>query len=205
VAAARAGISRNTLRAAETGDPATAIGNYLRIMSVLGISGELALLAGYALGPSPAGSAGALTRRAAPSVELRIFADDEQHRLQDLRSLALHEEAVRLAKNDPALVQEALMTLSRWLESGDVRSAGLWREWERILKAGSWRRILGRTQRAQQLRQASPLVAALPEAVRIAIHGQAQKLKDGVGWGVAVPIHQCCSGSAIPTDKLSVP
>ncbi|EQD65208.1 hypothetical protein B1A_08571, partial [mine drainage metagenome] len=33
--------------------------------------------------------------------------DDAQHRLKDLQSLALHEEAVRLAKVDPALVLRA--------------------------------------------------------------------------------------------------
>src|SRR6266404_4950026 len=41
--AARAGISRNTLRAIESGDPTTAIGTYLRIMSILGVSGDLHL------------------------------------------------------------------------------------------------------------------------------------------------------------------
>jgi hypothetical protein len=83
-------------------------------MSILGISGELALLAGDALGPPPAGSAGVLSRRAAPNVEVRIFrifTDEDRHRLQDLRSSALHEEVVRLAKDDPALVQVALTTL----------------------------------------------------------------------------------------------
>lgn len=43
--AARVGVTRNTLRNVETGDPTTAIGTYLRVMAVLGVSGELALLA----------------------------------------------------------------------------------------------------------------------------------------------------------------
>jgi transcriptional regulator with XRE-family HTH domain len=62
--AARAGITRNTLRAIESGDLTTAIGTYLRIISILGISGELAMLAGDMLLPSPAGSAAARSRRA---------------------------------------------------------------------------------------------------------------------------------------------
>lgn len=44
--AARCGMTRNTLRAVESGDPAPSMGTYLRVMSVLGVSGELALLTG---------------------------------------------------------------------------------------------------------------------------------------------------------------
>ena len=66
--AARSGITRNTLRAVEAGDPAPSIGTYLRVMSVLGVSGELALLAGDTMQPSLAGTAAARSRRAAPPV-----------------------------------------------------------------------------------------------------------------------------------------
>src|SRR5665213_1295953 len=118
--AERAGISRNTLRAIESGDPTTAIGTYLRIMSILGVSGELALLAGDNFVPPTAGSAAARSRRVAPIVEVRVLADQDRHRLQDLQSLALHEEAVRLAKLNPTLVQQARSTVSRWLISGDT-------------------------------------------------------------------------------------
>jgi len=53
--AARAGVSRNTLRAVEAGDPAPSIGTYLRIMSVLGVGADVAIagerhLAACALG-----------------------------------------------------------------------------------------------------------------------------------------------------------
>ena len=51
----------------ETGDPAPSMGTYLRVMSVLGVSGELALLAGDALQPPPPDSAAARSRRAAPA------------------------------------------------------------------------------------------------------------------------------------------
>jgi transcriptional regulator with XRE-family HTH domain len=181
--AARAGISRNTLRAIESGDPATAIGTYLRVMSILGIGGELALLAGDTLLPAPAGSAAARSRRTAPIVEVRISADQGRHRLQDLQSLALHEEAVRLAKLDPTLVRQAKDTVSRWLVSGDTRSAGLWREWVKILDAGAWRKVLGRTRHAQQLRQSSPLVTVLPEEVRQSVFTQVNSLKKGIVLG----------------------
>lgn len=184
--AARAGITRNTLRAVESGDPAPSIGTYLRVMSILGIGGDLALLAGDALQPAPAGSAAARSRHAAPVVQVRVRADEGRHQLQDLQSLALHEEAVRLAKADPALVQQALETLQRWLVTGDVRSATLWREWEDILKARTWRKVLGRTRRAQQLRQASPLVTTLPQETRQAILRQVGELKVGIELGGAL-------------------
>ena len=151
--AERVGVTRNTLRAVEAGDPATSIGTYLRVMSVLGIGGELALLAGDILQTPPADSAAARSRRDAPIVRVEVSASGAKHRLQDLQSIALHQEAVRLAKADPALVQKAEATVERWLSSGDSRSAALWREWQDILRDGTWRKALGATRRAQQLRQ----------------------------------------------------
>ncbi len=181
--AARVGVTRNTLRAVESGDPATAIGTYLRVMSVLGVSGELALLAGDTLQPPPGGSAAARSRRAAPVVEVRVSAHDERHALQDLQSLLLHEEAVRRAKARPDLTDKAKAVAQHWLDTGDTRSAGLWREWLDILDAGAWRKVLGRGRRAQQLRQASPLVTVVPESVRQGILSQARALRRGVVLG----------------------
>ena len=178
--AARAGITRNTLRAVESGDPAPSIGTYLRVMSVLGVGGDLALLAGDVLQAAPAGSAAARSRHPAHVVQVCVRADPTRHQLQDLQSLALHEEAVRLAKADPAQVQQAQDILQRWLATGDVRSAALWREWEDILKVGAWRKALARTRRAQQLRQASPLVTILPPETRQAILRQVGELRKGV-------------------------
>lgn len=197
--AARAGITRNTLRAVEAGDPAPSIGTYLRVMSVLGLSGELALLAGDTIQPSPAGSAAARSRRVAPVVQVRVTTDDTRHRLQDLQSLALHEEAVRLAKANPALVLQAKDTAKRWLATGDSRSASLWREWQAILEAGSWRKALGRTRHAQQLRQASPLVTVLPEEVRQRILKDVSDLKKGVVIGGVPSIPQ--DGEPVPAEE----
>lgn len=181
--AARTGITRNTLRSVEAGDPAPSIGTYLRVMSVLGVSGELALLAGDTLQPPPADSAAARSRRSAPVVQVRVSVDEAKHRLQDLQSLALHEEAIRMAKAEPALVQQARDTVGRWLATGDSRSASLWREWQAILDAGAWRKVLGCTRHAQQLRQSSPLVTILPEEARQHILKQAVDLKNGVVIG----------------------
>ena len=83
------------------------------------------------------------------------------------------------------LRQQALDTVERWLNTGDSRSMGLWREWQEILRQGTWRKVLGRTRRAQALRQASPLVTLLPESVRQGILAQVRMLKNGVVLGDA--------------------
>lgn len=181
--AERASMTRNTLRAIETGDPAPTIGSYLRVMSVLGVSGDLALLAGDTLQYSPTDSAGARSLRPAPVVQVRVSADTARHQLQDLQSLALHDEAVRLAKAHPDLVEQAQDTVQRWLLKADSRSAPLWREWADILKTRSWRKVLGRTRHAQQLRQTSPLVTILPEEVRLRVLAQASMLRQGMELG----------------------
>lgn len=181
--ARRVGISRTTLAAIEAGDPGPSLGTYLRVMSELGISGELALLAGDALQAAPARSAAARSRRARPVVQVSVMAEASRHDVQDLQSLALHEEAVRLVRADPALVEEAQATLTRWLNGSPSRSAGLWQEWQDILQKRSWRKVLGRTRRAQELRQASPLITVLPPAVREQVLAEVRKLKKGVQLG----------------------
>ena len=178
--AARVGITRNTLRAVETGDPSPSIGTYVRVMSVLGVGGDLALLAVDTMQPAPSGSAAADSRRRRPVVTVQVSADESRHQAQDLQSLALHEAAVRLVKANPDLVQQVQATLERWLEDTDSRSSDLWREWRAILQRRQWRKILGRTARAQELRQASPLVTVLPDEVRQTVLAEASKLKKGV-------------------------
>jgi transcriptional regulator with XRE-family HTH domain len=178
------GISRTTLAAIETGDPGTAIGTYLRVMSVLGVAGDLALLAGDTFQAAPPGTAAARSRRRRPQVQVAIRTDDAQHQAQDLQSLALHTEAIRRLKHSPDLVMRAAETLERW-RSQDPRSRSrpLWDEWDAILRDGLWRKALGRTRRAQELRQASPLPTLLPDDVRQQILGQVQALKRGITLG----------------------
>lgn len=185
--ARRVGISRTTLSAVEAGDPGPSIGTYLRVMSVLGVSGELALLAGDTLQPAPPGSAAARSRQARPVVQLLVSADASRHRVEDLQSLALHEQAVRLVRSDPALLPQAQATLERWLASGPSRSSSLWREWQDILRQGQWRKVLGRTRRAQELRQASPLTTVLPDRVRRRVLKQVNDLKKGIVLGSSQP------------------
>lgn len=181
--AERVGISRTTLSAVESGDPGPSMGTYLRVMSALGVSGDLALLVGDTLQPAPLGSAAARSHRARPMVQVMVSADTSRHQSQDLQSLALHEEAVRLVRADPNLLQHAEDTLERWLQSGQSRSTGLWKEWQDILRQGKWRKVLAHTRRAQEMRQASPLITILPEQVRQSILTQMSELKKGIVLG----------------------
>lgn len=179
--AEQVGISRPTLRAVESGDPNTSIGTYLRVMSALGIGGEMAMLASDALNPSLANTAAARSRRSSVAVQVTISADRNASDVQDLQSLALHAAAVRMLKDDDLLRQRARATLHNWLErSPDSRTALLWRDWDLMLEKRSYRAALGRSARAQQLRQASPLPTVLPQALRRALLEQASQLKRGL-------------------------
>lgn len=180
----RAGISRMTLGAVEAGDPSATMGSYLRVMAVLGLSGELALVASDVLSPAAAAPDGVRSRQARPAVQVIISADETRHQMQDQQSLALHRQAVRAVKQDPALLKEAMTTLERWLAATPKsRSATLWHEWGQILKNRSWRKILSSTQRGQQLRQASPLVTVLSKEVRLEVLSQMKTLRAGVLLG----------------------
>ena len=189
--AARASISRMTLSAVESGDPGTAIGTYLRVLSLLGSAADFALLAADVVQQAP--STAARTRKPAPSVRVIVSTDDSRHQSQDLQSLALHDAAVKLVQNDSALLQQAQDTLQRWLDAGkSPQSAELWREWQQILSERKWRAVLGRTRRAQELRQASPLTPLLPQDQRLQIIAQINALKKGLvlGGNEDGPLHE---------------
>jgi hypothetical protein len=78
--------------------------------------GELA----DALQPRPPGAAAARSKRDRPVVQVTVSTDDARHQVQDLQSLALHEEAIRLARSGS-------MRSVRSLISGPMsRDAGGW-------------------------------------------------------------------------------
>lgn len=170
----RAGLSRMTLRAVEAGEPTPTIGSYLRVMGVLGVSSDLALLAAE-VEQRPTKRP---TARTSPRAVQRAVAN-LGHELQDLQSLVLHQEAVRLMKRDPALIQQALATLNAWRAQGSSHSQVLWDEWSVILQRRTWRRALANTQRSRELRQASPLATVLPAETRARILEQAHRLRAG--------------------------
>lgn len=172
------GVSRTTLRAVESGDPSPSIGVYVQLMGVLGISHELALLAGDLFSAAPKTSAASRAKRSAPSIRLEISPDPEQHRMQDLQSLALHSAAVQLLKKEPQRIELAFDVLQQWIRTQPAsRSMPLWREWQGVLERKAWRRVLAQTASAQQLRQASPLGAVLPQDLRREVLGQAASAK----------------------------
>lgn len=169
-----AGLSRMTLRAVEAGEPTPSIGSYLRVMRALGVSQDIALLATDVVA-YPRQASDALAR----SKPLAARVGNARHELQDLQSLALHQEAVRRIKQDPHLVHQAIDTLNRWRSEAGSRSMLLWDEWAVILQRRAWRRALSHTQRARELRQASPLATLLPEAVRNRILEDVRHVKAG--------------------------
>jgi transcriptional regulator with XRE-family HTH domain len=182
--ASEAGISRPTLRAVESGDPGTSIGIYLRVMSVLGVATELSLLASGAMGPALGKSAAARSRHALAPLKVSIEADRNSSALHDMQSLALHLAAVKAIKEDGELLEGVRQTVRRWLQNDPKsRSTPLWHEWERILTKQQFRLITGRSARAQQLRQASPLAVVLSEDQRNAILAEFRDLKRGVVFG----------------------
>lgn len=180
--AKRIGISRTTLVAVEAGDPGPSLGTLVRVMSALGVSGDLALLASGAL-PGEQAELQKPSRRAAPSLSLKVNASPGSHDIQDLQSLMLHKEAVRLIHDDPDLIQKALDNLERWRKSPRAHAGFLWDEWSVILHRREWRRALSNSRRGKELRQASPLPTILPPEVRSDILAQVEALKKGVVLG----------------------
>lgn len=179
--AERAGLSRMTLRAIEAGEPSPTIGSYVRVMGVLGVSQDLALLAsGVERALAKSRNQSAALSKAATAVRTA------RHGLQDLQSLVLHQEAVKLIKQEPELIQRALKTLDRWKAKGASRSQHLWDEWTVILRKRDWRRALAHTSRSQQLRQASPLPTLLRDEARLGILREVERLRTDAALGAPV-------------------
>jgi transcriptional regulator with XRE-family HTH domain len=152
----RVGVSRTTLQAVEAGEPSPTLGTYARVLSELGMAGDLAFV-GTGIGSPPPVSLG-------PS----------SHAHQDLQSLQLHEKAVLLLRSHPELAGKAAATLHRWRSTVDPRTAPLLDEWDRILATQDWAAALARTEKGNQLRQASPLTTLLPPNTRAAVLARAR-------------------------------
>ena len=88
------------------------------------------------------------------------------HRRQDLRSLDLHREAVRVLEQHPEQERRVLEVLDRWEWMAGNDANPLFAEWRRIVEERLWELALEDSDRGQQLRQASPLGFALEPTVR---------------------------------------
>jgi hypothetical protein len=163
-----------TLNAVEAGEPAPTMGTYLRVMSALGVAGDMALVASGELRSDPSSESAS---------RVVLNARNAQHDIQDLHSLLLHQEAVKLVRQRPELITRALDTLEKWRASGNVHSRVLWDEWSVILHRRDWRRVLAATRRSKELRQASPLTVLLPSEVRDRVLEEVRQLKQGVTLG----------------------
>lgn len=161
--ARQVGISRTTLRAVELGEPSPTFGTYLRVLSALGFAGDLALLA---------------TGARATGCSIPKRTDLDRHGAQDLQSLLMHREAVRLLREDPSLVERLEQTLARWKQRDDPNSRPLLKRWNRIVAERDWGAAIADTEDARQLRQASPLSTLLPQETRLAIIRKVKALKE---------------------------
>jgi hypothetical protein len=100
------------------------------------------------------------------------------HREQDLQSLLMHEEAVRLLREDPSLVTRLQETLSRWSTRDDPNSRPLLQRWIDIVAARDWDAATADTEKGRQLRQASPMATLLPQETRLEIIRKVKALKE---------------------------
>jgi transcriptional regulator with XRE-family HTH domain len=146
--ARQVGISRTTLSAVEGGDPSPAFGTYVRVLSALGMVADLAMVAA-SLPPTDA--------------DADPVAPMDLHRAQDLQSLLMHEEAVRLLREDPSLVARLQQTISRWSTRDDPNGRPLLQRWLDIVAARDW---------------ASPMATLLPQDTRLEIIRKVKALKE---------------------------
>jgi len=98
------------------------------------------------------------------------------HLRHDLRSLALHQEAVRVLRSAPEKAGRVLEVLARWEATGDPHTKPLWAEWRRIIEAQLWHLAVEESDRGQQLRQASPLGFVLDENQRATIFDRFRRI-----------------------------
>jgi hypothetical protein len=94
---------------------------------------------------------------------------DDLHRSSDEQSLRLTEAALQRLAARPELLQQVRATLDHWDRVAPPASKPLRDQWRRMLELGDWQAALARTDRGQQLRQASPLARALDARRRWAI------------------------------------
>lgn len=139
------------------------MGVYVRVMAAVGMVGDLALLA---------------TGESEPQVEVSASPRSltRPHAAQDHQSLLMHRAAVRMLQSDPSLELRVRDTLDKWIATNDGHSRSLLEEWRQLIDTGKLARVLGRNERARELRQASPLTTILPNDLRLDIIRKVRRL-----------------------------
>ena len=102
----------------------------------------------------------------------------EHHGAQDYQSLLMHQEAVRMVCDNPALIHRLLETLQRWDRQLDRSSKNLRDQWVVIINNRDWDKAIEDSELGNQLRQASPMATLLPNKVRFDIIRKIRSLKD---------------------------
>lgn len=94
------------------------------------------------------------------------------HRIAEVKSLALHVLAARHLSADPRLLARAQATLDRWLSRADRPPAALL-EWKALLEQ-PWQEVAARatelSEDGARLRQSSPLATLLTDRERRRVH-----------------------------------
>lgn len=101
--------------------------------------------------------------------EVIFHAVTDLHRASDEQSLRLTEVALQRLRAQPELEAQVRATLDHWDRVAPLASKPLRDTWRRILDDRDWALALERSDRGQQLRQASPLGRALDAPTRWSI------------------------------------
>jgi hypothetical protein len=109
--------------------------------------------------------------RAAPPSQLRPVYSN--HRLHDVRSLALHALIGAKIERDPALLKIARSNLTRWRKRFKGLPNRWWTEWEQLLRR-PWPQVAALLtdpgEQATRLRQSSPFAGILTAVERRRIY-----------------------------------
>ncbi len=146
-----AGITRKTLQRVERGDPAVALGIYVRVLDALGLMGSVEV----------------------PSTPARPVAIRRDPRSLDARSLAMHQSIAAKLRQQPALLGRARATIDRWQAQGAGGAARPYLEaWRHLIDQGLDATLAAVTdpgERGNAMRQASPFTGILDNRERWAL------------------------------------
>ncbi len=182
-----AGITRKTLQRVERGDPAVALGIYVRVLDALGLMGNVAAKTAppRSLRSSPAKAAAASRERAGGALVLDASTQRPRRshpqpqtlrrdpRSLDARSLAMHRSIAAKIRRQPALLDRARATIDRWQTQGAAQASRPYLEaWRALIDQGLEATLAAAVdpgERGNAMRQASPFTGILDNRERWAL------------------------------------